>query len=63
MFDADIICINVVSTSMEWNRLTMEEKAKHSHILAEEDEAKEMLDNFILKHNIQRDKSRGCTPD
>lgn len=50
--DASITCVNVVSTTLDWDNLSENEKAKHQSILDTEAEAKDKLKAFIMDHKV-----------
>lgn len=51
--DATITCINVVTASVDWNRLSPEGRAKYPEILDLEAEAKEKLAAFVSDHKLK----------
>ncbi|MCL6259614.1 universal stress protein [Aquiflexum sp. TKW24L] len=50
--DSSITCVNVVSTLLDWNHLSNEQKAKNSDVQDMEAEAKDKLKSFILEHKL-----------
>jgi nucleotide-binding universal stress UspA family protein len=50
--NSSITCVNVVSTLLDWNNLSQEQKAKNTEILDLEAEAKDKLKAFIMDHKL-----------
>lgn len=50
--ESSISCVNVVSTLLDWNFLSNEQKAKNSEVLDMEAEAKDKLKAFIMDHKL-----------
>ncbi len=48
--DSSITCVNVVTSSLDWDRLNDVQKEKHSTILDLEAEATDKLKTFVLNH-------------
>ena len=51
--NANITCINVVNSELDWKKLPEKEKPKYRETIDLETEAKEKLQDFILDHNIR----------
>src|SRR5690606_8771741 len=51
--NANITCVNVVNSELDWKKLPEKEKTKYQEIMDLETEAREKLQDFILDHNIQ----------
>jgi nucleotide-binding universal stress UspA family protein len=50
--NSSITCVNVVSTPLDWNKLSAEKKQHHQDILDMEAEAKDKLRAFVMDHKL-----------
>jgi nucleotide-binding universal stress UspA family protein len=50
--NSSITCVNIVSTLLDWNNLSNEQRAKNTEILDLEAEAKDKLKAFVLDHKL-----------
>ncbi len=48
--NSSVTCVNVVASTLKWEKLTEQEKAKHQEIIDLEAESKDKLKAFIMDH-------------